>query len=355
MSEQFNLPAAFKKNEVSAAVKALNMESAGDGIEASFGVVKIAGKVWSLQYKGQNYPFMRADGDGPKGFIDVVFVKMAKTKSKTYYEGGWKAGSKDRPTCSSNDAVRPDPSIVVPQHSNCALCPKNKVGSATTDTGKPAKACSDHKRTAVFLDPKTVEEAMGDKFLEPVMLRIPAGSLNDFDAFGTNMEGQGFPMISFITRIGFNPSVNYQKLVFTAHRPLNEGEQAFAVELRGNVVTDKILYGVIEVAPAEEPKDNAFAKAAAQANTGTVVPLKPASKPEPVAAKPEPVEETSSFCPPARPPAKAPVPLQQLELQAQHVDLTPTAQAQEAQEGDAPVDPDTEDEINKKLAALLGT
>lgn len=238
------LPAEFKAGgAVSAAVRALQMESAADGIEPSFGVIKIKGKVWSLQYRGQNYPFMRPDGDGPRGFLDVVFVKLAGTKAKTFYKDGYKDGSKERPTCWSNDAVAPDKAVppALKQNDTCALCPKNKVGSAVTDNGKPAKACSDHKRTAVFIDPVIVKTVMDEPLNEPVMMRIPAGSLNDFATFGANMEAQGFPLISFVTRIGFDPTVAHQKFTFAPLRRLSDEECGYAIGLRNDNTATMII------------------------------------------------------------------------------------------------------------------
>lgn len=251
---EFQLPAEFKGAPVSAAVKALNMEKASAGIEASFPLIKISGKVWSLQHRGQNYPFMRPDGDGPRGFLDVVFVRIAETKAKTFYEK-YKEGNKDRPVCWSNDSITPDPAVGPGrQHPNCAMCPKNKVGSATSDAGKPMKACRDHKRTAVFIDPAIVKTVMDEPIDTPVMLRIPAASLNDFSTFGENMDAQGFPMISFVTRIGFDPKVPYQKLTFQAIRRLNDQECDYAIGLRNDVTATKIINaGEAVIAKSDEP------------------------------------------------------------------------------------------------------
>ena len=240
MSE-FQLPAEFGKAPVSAAVQALNMEKASAGIEASFGVIKIKGKVWSLQYRGQNYQFMSPDVDGPRGFLDVVFLRIAETKAKTYYKK-YQEGQKERPVCWSNDAITPDPAVGAgKQHDNCAMCPMNKVGSATSDTGKPMKACRDHKRAAVFIDPDIIKTVMDTQIEDPVMIRIPAASLNDFAAFGDNMAAQGFPAISYVTRIGFDPKVAFQKFTFSPLRRLNDAECLAAIEMRNNPLSERII------------------------------------------------------------------------------------------------------------------
>ncbi len=302
MSE-FQLPAEFKGGPpVSAAVKALNMEKFGAGIEASFAVIKISGKVWSLQYRGNNYPFMRkdtGDGGGPRGFMDVVFLRVAPTKSKTYYTK-FKEGQKERPICWSNDAIVPDPAVGAgKQHDNCALCPMNKVGSATSDTGKPMKACRDHKRAAVFIDPAIVKTVMDEQIDGSVMLRIPAASLNDFAAFGENMDAQGFPGISYVTRIGFDPKVAYQKFTFQALRRLNDEECNAAIDMRNNPITERIINSAPVVdedgAPAAPPPKDAPSPVGSFAQR----PAPPADNV--VELRPEPPAETKEAAPPLTP------------------------------------------------------
>lgn len=265
---EFQLPATFKGGPpVSAAVKALNMESASAGIEASFGVIKMKGKVWSLQYRGKNYPFMRPDGDGPRGFLNVVFLKMAETKSKTYYKK-WKDGQAERPICWSNDAVRPDPAVPAENRTFndngtmrvsevCALCPMNRVGSAHSDDGKAMRACRDHKRAAVYIDPEIVKTIMNEQVSEPVMLRIPAASLNDFASFGENMKAQGFPMISFVTQIGFDPKFAFQKLTFTPLARLTDQECDAAIGMRNDPLADRIINSApVSEEPGGEPSQH---------------------------------------------------------------------------------------------------
>ncbi len=334
---EFQLPAVFKTGgPVSAAVKALQMEGLGDGIEASFGVIKILGKVWSLQYRGQNYPFMRADDGSARGFLDVVFVRVAQTKSKTFYKDGFKPGSKERPTCWSNNAVTPDATVppAARQCDNCAMCPKNKVGSAVTKEGKPAKACSDHKKAAVFIDPEIVKTVMQEPLDEPVMLRIPASSLNDFSTFGANMEAQGFPAISYVTRLGFDPKVAHQKFTFQALRRLNDEECNYAIGLRNDVAAGKII-SAGEILSVEDAAET-FQQQAPAPNAGSFAPISTAPAAAEVAGvydKLRAAEEAFAPKPPTAPVIESP---------AVHQD---TAMVEEA--------PETSPDIDAKLARLL--
>lgn len=361
------LPAEFKAGgAVSAAVRALQMESAADGIEPSFGVIKIKGKVWSLQYRGQNYPFMRTDENSPRAFLDVVFVKLAGTKAKTFYKDGYQPNSKERPTCWSNDAVAPDKAVppALKQCESCALCPKNKVGSAVTDNGKPAKACSDHKRTAVFIDPVIVKTVMDEALNEPVMMRIPAGSLNDFATFGANMEAQGFPLISFVTRVGFDPTVAHQKLTFAPLRRLSDKECEYAIGLRNDNTAAMIISAGDHVVEAdgtggfiEDKTATAGVEAASQAGSFVGGPAGGAMASSATAAgnaareaaglKPVKTIELKAEVTKATETVKQPDP-KPAAAAAQTVAAGPVMEEGEEDEGDNP-------EIDDKLAKLLAS
>lgn len=238
----FKLPATMKNYTVPAALAALEMEKAGDGIEPTFGVLKYPAKnQFALRIGGRDFPFLRKDDGTPVGYVDVVFVRSGTTKAKTFYQGGYRAGSKDRPTCWSSDAVKPDMSVVQKVSDSCLTCPKNKVGSAVTDTGKPAKACSDHKRTAVMIDPNTVLQAGAGTLGAPVMLRIPASSLNNYSVYGDNLTAAGLKLICVVTRIKFDPDSKFQKFVFELQRGLTNEEAGVALELRESAVASQII------------------------------------------------------------------------------------------------------------------
>lgn len=236
------LPAAFAGAKAAPAFQGQKFEHASDGIEGSFSLIKYAGKVWSFSHRGETKPFLRPDDGTPRGSIDVIMVRASETKAKTYYEG-FKEGVKEKPICWSNDAVHPDRSVVNPPSNACGICPKNVFGSRITDDGGKAKQCGDHKRVAVILDPALAMSVLGVPLSEPVMLRIPAASLNDFAIFGDTMEQQGFPLPSFITRISFDHTKNYPKFKFEAVRPLTDEEGVIAMALRNDPASSRITGG----------------------------------------------------------------------------------------------------------------
>ncbi len=238
---EYQLPATFANYKKSAALAAVEMESAGDGVEPSFGVLKYPAKnQFSLRVGGKDYAIVRADDGTPQSYIDVCFVRAATTKGKTFYKK-YTAGSKDRPICWSNDAIKPDSSVIDKQAISCLLCPKNVPGSAVSDDGKSIKACRDHKRTAVSIDPATVLRAGAGVLEAPVLLRIPAASLVDFGVYGDNLKARSLNLIDVITRIKFHPTSTYQKLLFEPVRPLTDDEGLVAIELRESVIAKQII------------------------------------------------------------------------------------------------------------------
>lgn len=290
------LPAAFQNTKAAAVFQNANLETGSEGIEGSYPIIKFAGKVWSLQYRGENRKFMRPDGDGARGSIDAIFIRMATNKAKTFYPPGFKEGSKEKPICWSDDGARPDPAVPPSQKQApaCAACPKNVFGSRVTDDGKNAKACGDHKRTAVVLDPAMVQALLGMPLSEPCLLRVPAASLNDFSTFCDTMKAQGFPIQSFITKISFDPTKNYPKFKFEAVKPLSPEEGEIVMAYRDDVVAHRIVSDSAMVADGTEETMTGADQAGTTAGTTTQGPnLGAYTQPDTGGAQPNPQTQTS--------------------------------------------------------------
>lgn len=252
------LPAAFAGVKAAEVFQGKTFEKTSEGIEGSYGILKYPGKNWKLTYRGETKTILRKDDGSPRATVDLIFLRSAHSKAKTYYEGGFKEGSKDRPTCWSNDGKKPDPAVIPSQRgaSACAICPKNVVGSKMTPEGKPARLCSDHKRTAVLLDPVIAMETLGIPLDEPILLRIPAASLVDYATFGDMMDTQGFPVQAIITRVGFDHDKNYPKLTFDPVRPLDDVEGKIALALRDDLIASRIVTDSGVVSEEEELPPN---------------------------------------------------------------------------------------------------
>jgi hypothetical protein len=192
------------------------------GLAGGFGIVGIKGKAWHIRHRSQSITLMREDGDGPRNSIEVVVVKAATPLQKTFYANGYEQGSDAAPDCFSMNGVTPDVSVPVDKRVNptCANCPKAAWGSKITDAGKKAKACTDSRRLAIVPDRDLKNEMFGG----PMLLRVPAASLDGLAKMDEMMKKMGFPICTYVTKISFDPQAEFPKLVFTPARPLSDDE-----------------------------------------------------------------------------------------------------------------------------------
>jgi hypothetical protein len=219
------------------------------GIQSSFGVVKFRGKVWSITYRGNEFPVLRDDGDGAANSIEVVLVKASPVIGKTFYKHGYQMGSNAAPDCYSNDGVAPDANVPDRQNPICKICKNNVFGSGPNGRGK---ACADSKRVVVV----PVDDMLNEAYGGPMLLRVPPASLQNMAAFGDKLKQVGYPPYAVATRISFDVKVTHPQLVFQAVRALNDDEAKFVLELRDDERVDRILAVPHEdhVEPKEEVK-----------------------------------------------------------------------------------------------------
>lgn len=249
MSDMIVIPPAFTQ-----LAPVLQDMGGGDdlsaGVGGGFGIITYRGKVWRTKYRGEETVLMREDGDGPRASIDVVIVKAAPNLSKIFYEQGFVEGSNSAPDCFSTNGLTPDPSVNKKQAAACAACPRNAWGSRISESGKAGKQCADSKRLAVVPATDMVNEINGG----PMLLRVPAASLQDMAAFGQKMQQLGFPYYSFITRIRFDVEDAFPKFVFEPVRPLTEDEAKIMLDHRSAALTTRILSEAVEEVRHETAK-----------------------------------------------------------------------------------------------------
>lgn len=125
--------------------------------------------------------------------------------TKTYYEGVYQSGDSSPPTCASSDGIAPDPWVTSPQAAKCSACSKNVFGSATSRTGKKAKACRDSKRLWVSLP----DNVGGTVFA----LGVPVTSLKAVSELGRKIQSHGIPLASAIVKITMEDS-EFPQLMF---------------------------------------------------------------------------------------------------------------------------------------------
>ena len=212
------------------------------GIGGGFGIVSFRGKVWRTKFRGEETALLREDGSGPKSSIQVVVVRAAPVLSKIYFEGGYKEGDTAAPDCFSTNGVVPDPAANKKQARACAGCKQNAWGSRVTDAGKAVKACSDSKRLAVVPAADIKNEALGG----PMLLRVPAASLQDMALFSNQMASAGFAYNTFVMDISFAIEDAFPKFVFKPIRPLTPEEIELVKELGDGPVAQRILVEAVD-------------------------------------------------------------------------------------------------------------
>lgn len=253
MSNDIVIPAGFGPvSSLVASGKHANQDELGAGIRSGFGVMGYRGKVWAIKHGGTETPLMREDGDGARGSIEVIIVKAATPIAKIFYKGGYVDGSSAAPDCWSTNGVTPDVSATNRQAPACAACPMNAWGSRITEAGKQGKACADSKRLVIV----PMDDIDNELHNGPMLLRVPAASLKDIQAYGQKLGAAGYPYYAVATRISFDPKEAYPKFVFTPIRPLSDAEAAKIVALRDDPRVGYILNESAEntaPAPAEVP------------------------------------------------------------------------------------------------------
>ena len=119
--------------------------------------------------------------------MNVIFVKMAHTASRTYYSGAYKEGEKIAPVCWSTDSKTPDVEVKNPQAKSCDQCQWSVKGSGQGGSGT---ACRLSWRTAVVLPNNPGGDVM--------QLVLPATS-----CFGKE-EGGKYPFRPYIQMLASN-------------------------------------------------------------------------------------------------------------------------------------------------------
>jgi hypothetical protein len=207
------------------------------GVQTGFAIVGYKGKVWDLRFRGESTKLMRPDGDGAVNSIEVVIIKSSGVLSKIFYKDGYVEGSNAAPDCFSTNGQTPDMQSKARQANTCATCPQNAWGARITAAGKPGKACSDSKRVVIV----PLQDMRNEVYGGPMLLRVPAASLNELAQFGNKLASLGYPYNSVAVRIGFDPAEAFPKFKFSAIRPLTDEEAEVALELQNDPQVARIL------------------------------------------------------------------------------------------------------------------
>ena len=202
------------------------------GVAGGFAILSFRGSKWRIKASGEETLVTNEDGEA-KPSVELIFLKASPDISKVFYDHKYVEGSDDPPTCMSVNGIIPDADSTTPQAPSCAACPHNQWGSRMTDDGRKAKACQDSRRIAVV----PMGDIENEQYGGPMLLRVPAASLNDLKSYGVGMKNKGFPYNTIVTRVGFDPDASYPKLTFKPVRRITEAE---AHELTAHYKGEKI-------------------------------------------------------------------------------------------------------------------
>ena len=202
------------------------------GVAGGFAILSFRGSKWRIKASGEEVLVTNEDGEA-RPSVELIFLKASPDISKVFYDHKYVEGSDDPPTCMSVNGIIPDADSTTPQAPSCAACPHNQWGSRMTDDGRKAKACQDSRRIAVV----PMGDIENEQYGGPMLLRVPAASLNDLKSYGVGMKNKGFPYNTIVTRVGFDPDASYPKLTFKPVRRITEAE---AHELTAHYKGEKI-------------------------------------------------------------------------------------------------------------------
>lgn len=220
-----------------------------------FPTVSIKGKVFTLKRGDEKTLITKPDAkDEPASSLEVVILRAGPAGdklAKVFYATGFSEGSDAKPSCYSNDGVKPSINAQDPQAKTCAGCPHNVWGSHVSEDGKKGKACSDSKRLAI---------APAGQISDPMLLRVPAASLKALTAFGQQLAKRGVPYQAVVAKIGFDYTVAHPALTF---KPVGFVDEGTILEVKEAMESDlvKKITGLVEDEFARDPETEAFENA----------------------------------------------------------------------------------------------
>jgi hypothetical protein len=144
--------------------------------------------------------------------MNIIFVKMATTPSRTFYNTAYKEGERVSPACWSNDSKVPDAEVKEPQSKSCETCQWSVQGSGQGGRGT---ACKLSWRTAVVLP----NDPAGD-VMQLVLPATSAFAKEDNGKWGFRpycqyVAGKGYGAKDVVTKMQFDTKFPVPKVWFS--------------------------------------------------------------------------------------------------------------------------------------------
>lgn len=228
------------------------------GMHGGYPVMSIKGSKWRLKEGGEERPIYIPGTNDLAPSIRVVLLKANPNLSKSFYAGGYVEGSNEAPDCYSNDGIAPANDAPSPQCVTCAQCPNNEWGSKISEDGKKGRLCADVRRVAI-LPSEDLNHA-------PILLRVPAASLQDLAIYGRNLNRCGRPYAAVVTKLAFDANAAYPKIVFSFERDLSAEEAQVVVSRLSDPLVEDVIGSSVDL-PATVAAQPAAPAAPAQPQT----------------------------------------------------------------------------------------
>jgi len=224
-------------------------------------------------------------GSVDERFLDVVFVRVAKDPSRTYYARGYKEGTKVSPNCWSTDSKTPDPEVKNPISAKCEGCPMSIKGSGQGGNGA---ACRLQWRTAVALP----DDLDGDvyQFVVPATSCFGKEENGKYPlrAYGQALANHNISVSNVVTKVSFDTKSPVPRVLFTPVMPLDdEAIEMIAEQKKKPAAESAIKLTVFQQDGGEESETTEEASAPAASEVAEPV-VREAVKP-----KAEPIGENN--------------------------------------------------------------
>jgi len=183
--------------------------------------ISIRGRVFRLVVNGEEMTKNESNS------MEVIIVNASKDISRSFYAGAYDPKAETTsPDCWSPDGIKPDASVLKPQHSNCKDCPKNIKGSGAGGS----RACRYARRLALALP-----NDLGNVYQLVLSATSIFGTGDQehmpFNQYLTYVVSQGFSINALVTEMKFDSNSDTPKLVFSPVRFLDEDDYAQACSL----------------------------------------------------------------------------------------------------------------------------
>ena len=184
----------------------LNQDTLAVAGRANSRKISTEGRKFTLLVNGNEVASSPVNGE-----MDIVFVKMAHTPSRTLYDSTYTPGKKAKIICWASDARTPDADVKDKKAPACNQCPHSIKGAA--------QQCKLTWRTAVVTPNKPKELIQ--------LILSPKSCFGDevnggrpFQTYIRFLAASGINNNAAVTKMYFDPAATYQKLLFAPSAPV---------------------------------------------------------------------------------------------------------------------------------------